>query len=197
MRACGPSTPCITAPPPNNDVAPPSAVMMCADGWQRTAPQGGVAAESASEFAAVPLVTGKTRAVGCSKTVLTTSWRWAVRSSPPYASADPVFAACTASRISGATPAALSLRNSITAPLRPPGDPPPTAPRRTIGCDAVMRWSDPPARASMVRRREGWDVRLPLQGGLPPTEGLAGPVVEIACDESGFSGTNLLDASTP
>jgi hypothetical protein len=40
-------------------------------------------------------------------------------------------------------------------------------------------------------------VRLPLQGGLPPTEGLAGPVVEIACDESGFSGTNLLDASTP
>jgi len=40
-------------------------------------------------------------------------------------------------------------------------------------------------------------MRLPLQGGLPPVEGLAGPVVEIACDESGFSGTNLLDASTP
>ncbi len=52
-------------------------------------------------------------------------------------------------------------------------------------------------RASMVRRRKGSDVRLPLQGGLPPTAGLAGPLVEIACDESGFSGTNLLDASTP
>jgi hypothetical protein len=40
-------------------------------------------------------------------------------------------------------------------------------------------------------------VRLPLQGGLPTTARPAGPVVEIACDESGFSGTNLLDASTP
>jgi hypothetical protein len=49
----------------------------------------------------------------------------------------------------------------------------------------------------MVRSRKGSDVRLPLQGGLPPTAGLAGPVVEIACDESGFSGSNLLDASTP
>jgi len=38
---------------------------------------------------------------------------------------------------------------------------------------------------------------LPLQGGLPPADGLAGPLVEIACDESGFSGTNLLDTSTP
>ncbi|GAA4361311.1 hypothetical protein [Angustibacter luteus] len=40
------------------------------------------------------------------------------------------------------------------------------------------------------------DRRTPPQGGLPPTAGLAG-VVEIACDESGFSGTNLLDAATP
>ena len=40
-------------------------------------------------------------------------------------------------------------------------------------------------------------MSLPLQGGLPPAEGLGGDVVEIACDESGFSGTNLLDASTP
>ncbi len=38
---------------------------------------------------------------------------------------------------------------------------------------------------------------LPLQGGLPPVDGLTGAVVEIACDESGFSGTNLLDAATP
>jgi hypothetical protein len=37
----------------------------------------------------------------------------------------------------------------------------------------------------------------PLQGGLPPIGGPGGPVVEIACDESGFSGTNLLDAATP
>ncbi len=41
------------------------------------------------------------------------------------------------------------------------------------------------------------DRRLPLQGGLPPTDRVDGTVVEIACDESGFSGTNLLDAATP
>jgi hypothetical protein len=41
------------------------------------------------------------------------------------------------------------------------------------------------------------DRTLPLQGGLPPTEGDGGTVLEIACDESGFSGTNLLDAATP
>jgi len=41
------------------------------------------------------------------------------------------------------------------------------------------------------------DRRLPPQGGLPPTDGVGGAVVEIACDESGFSGTNLLDAPTP
>ena len=62
---------------------------------------------------------------------------------------------------------------------------------------AAIRSSDPVARASMVPSRKGSDVRLPLQGGLPPTAGLAGPVVEVVCDESGFSGSNLLDASTP
>ena len=40
-------------------------------------------------------------------------------------------------------------------------------------------------------------MRLPLQGGLPPVDAVAGAVVEIACDESGFSGTNLLDPATP
>ncbi|MDQ7908091.1 hypothetical protein RB614_26540 [Phytohabitans sp. ZYX-F-186] len=40
-------------------------------------------------------------------------------------------------------------------------------------------------------------MRLPLQGGLPPADTVAGPVVEIACDESGFSGTNLLHPATP
>lgn len=47
--------------------------------------------------------------------------------------------------------------------------------------------------------RRGWGsgVRLPLQGGLPPKEPVAGTVVEIACDESGFSGTNLLHPATP
>lgn len=44
---------------------------------------------------------------------------------------------------------------------------------------------------------DGSAVRLPLQGGLPPVDGAAGAVVEIACDESGFSGSNLLDAATP
>jgi hypothetical protein len=40
-------------------------------------------------------------------------------------------------------------------------------------------------------------VRLPLQGGLPPVDPVAGAVVEIACDESGFSGSNLLHPATP
>ena len=40
-------------------------------------------------------------------------------------------------------------------------------------------------------------MRLPLQGGLPPAAAAAGAVVEIACDESGFSGTNLLDPALP
>jgi hypothetical protein len=40
-------------------------------------------------------------------------------------------------------------------------------------------------------------VRSPLQGGLPPTAPVDGAVVEIACDESGFSGTNLLHSGAP
>jgi hypothetical protein len=36
-----------------------------------------------------------------------------------------------------------------------------------------------------------------LQGGLPAAGRGPGAVIEIACDESGFSGTNLLDAATP
>lgn len=43
----------------------------------------------------------------------------------------------------------------------------------------------------------GMVVRSPLQGGLPPAEAPAGAVVEIACDESGFSGTNLLHSTAP
>jgi hypothetical protein len=40
-------------------------------------------------------------------------------------------------------------------------------------------------------------VRLPPQGGLPPGDPPTGAVVEIACDESGFSGSNLLHPATP
>ena len=40
-------------------------------------------------------------------------------------------------------------------------------------------------------------MSTPLQGGLPPTADVAGAVVEIACDESGFSGSNLLDPASP
>lgn len=40
-------------------------------------------------------------------------------------------------------------------------------------------------------------MRLPLQGGLPPVDAVAGAVAEIACDESGFSGTNLRHPATP
>ncbi|WP_143235032.1 DUF3800 domain-containing protein [Paractinoplanes atraurantiacus] len=36
-----------------------------------------------------------------------------------------------------------------------------------------------------------------LQGGLLPAAARPGAVVEIACDESGFSGTNLLDPASP
>ncbi|XVU23725.1 DUF3800 domain-containing protein [Actinoplanes sp. CA-054009] len=36
-----------------------------------------------------------------------------------------------------------------------------------------------------------------LQGGLLPAAALSGAAVEIACDESGFSGTNLLDPASP
>jgi hypothetical protein len=38
---------------------------------------------------------------------------------------------------------------------------------------------------------------VPRQGGLPPVAAVAGAVVQIACDESGFSGTNLLHPATP
>jgi hypothetical protein len=49
----------------------------------------------------------------------------------------------------------------------------------------------------MVGIDEGSATRLPLQGGLPPVDAVAGAVVEIACDESGFSGTNLLYPAAP
>jgi hypothetical protein len=62
--------------------------------------------------------------------------------------------------------------------------------------ETTIGWLRRRPTASMVRRK-GPHVTQPLQGGLPPVDDLAGPVVEIACDESGFSGTNLLDASTP
>lgn len=47
------------------------------------------------------------------------------------------------------------------------------------------------------RHGQGPHVRTPLQGGLPPVAAAASAVLEIACDESGFSGTNLLDPATP
>ena len=40
-------------------------------------------------------------------------------------------------------------------------------------------------------------MRTPLQGGLLPAGNVTGPVVRIACDESGFSGTNLLHPGMP
>lgn len=40
-------------------------------------------------------------------------------------------------------------------------------------------------------------MRTPLQGGLPLADTVHGAVAEIACDESGFSGTNLLDPASP
>jgi hypothetical protein len=70
-----------------------------------------------------------------------------------------------------------------------------------------IKWPTPPAARNRLARpgrvhqdgRHGEEhgVRLPLQGGLPPVDVVAGAVVEIACDESGFSGTNLLHPATP
>jgi hypothetical protein len=40
-------------------------------------------------------------------------------------------------------------------------------------------------------------MRTPLQGGLPLIHTVDGALLEIACDESGFSGTNLLDPASP
>jgi hypothetical protein len=40
-------------------------------------------------------------------------------------------------------------------------------------------------------------VRTPLQGGLPPADAVDDAILEVACDESGFSGTNLLHSSEP
>src|SRR3954447_12269349 len=60
---------------------------------------------------------------------------------------------------------------------------------------SAIRWCDPGGQVSMVCVAR--DERLPPQGGLPPRDGVGGAVVEIACDESGFSGSNLLDTATP
>ena len=94
-------------------MAPPSLLRMWADSWHSTAPHGGHSADNPSALAAVPLTTGNTVTSGCSKTSATRSRSRADHSSAPYASADPSSAAATAARISGATPAALSLRSSI------------------------------------------------------------------------------------
>jgi hypothetical protein len=40
-------------------------------------------------------------------------------------------------------------------------------------------------------------LRPPLQGGLPPADTVTGAVMAIACDESGFSGTDLLHPASP
>jgi hypothetical protein len=40
-------------------------------------------------------------------------------------------------------------------------------------------------------------MRSPPQGGLPTVDTVVGAVVEIACDESGFSGTDLLNPTSP
>jgi hypothetical protein len=41
------------------------------------------------------------------------------------------------------------------------------------------------------------ELGLRLQGGLPPIGHIPGDALEIACDESGFSGGNMLDVATP
>ena len=87
---------------------------MCADFVAQDGPHGGHSADSASALAAVPLTTGNTANVGVLEDVgdplaagaPTTRRRRRPRPSPRRAAA-------TAARISGATPAALSLRNSI------------------------------------------------------------------------------------
>lgn len=60
---------------------------------------------------------------------------------------------------------------------------------------SAIGWFDPRGRASMVAVVT--ERRLPPQGGLPPMDVVGDAVVEIACDESGFSGTNLLNTVSP
>jgi hypothetical protein len=43
----------------------------------------------------------------------------------------------------------------------------------------------------------GIGCEIAASGRLPPVDAAVGAVVEIACDESGFSGTNLLHSATP
>ncbi len=74
MRKSSPGTPRIAAPPPSSEVEPHSLLRMCADSWHSTAPHGGHSALSDRALAAVPLVTGNTRAVGCSNTSRTTDF---------------------------------------------------------------------------------------------------------------------------
>src|SRR4029079_1105847 len=59
-----------------------------------------------------------------------------------YARSEPTLAAWIAARISGATPAALSLRSSITGPPCPVGRPP----RSTVS----LRWQGPRVREPAV-----------------------------------------------
>src|SRR5688572_25830233 len=113
IRKSAPEMPLIAAPPPSSDVDAHSLLRMCAESWHNTDPHGGHKALRERALAAVPLVTGNTRAVGCSNTSRTTDSSCAVSSSPPYASAVPALARDTASRISGTTPAVLSERSSI------------------------------------------------------------------------------------
>ncbi|MFG3713684.1 hypothetical protein [Micromonospora sp. NPDC047730] len=65
------------------------------------------------------------------------------------------------------------------------------------GLPAAIGLFDEGVRVTMVGMVGGSVVRSPFQGGLPPVDAVVGAVVEIACDESGFSGTNLLRSTTP
>src|SRR3954470_18728344 len=86
---------------------------MCASSWQKTAPQGGVSAATAREFAAVPLITGKT-STSVSKISEQRSRTRFVNSSFPYDVAAPSLARLIASAISAEQPRTLSdLRSQV------------------------------------------------------------------------------------
>jgi len=107
---------------------------------------------------------------------------------------------CTLSRRHGRvrlSPARRAQRRCGLGEAEIAGDRAHLLPRRSASgreCNSVVRSG---CAGDHGRHGEGPGVRLPLQGGLPPVDAVAGAVVEIACDESGFSGTNLLHTDTP
>ena len=92
-----------------NSGAHHSSRTMCASGWPKTTPQGGVTTASDRPLAAVPDDTGNTNA-SCSKMAETSGLRRAVTGSSPYGWVGVSLTRAMASRMAGGQPRMLSER---------------------------------------------------------------------------------------